>query len=48
MRNQTAAVFPTVIYRYKGDAGLDFMVTEERDENILMLSLLQEIGKRNG
>eukprot|EP00981_Chlorochromonas_danica_P003300 scaffold642_cov166-Ochromonas_danica.AAC.17 len=36
------------MYRYKSDAGLDFMVKKDRDEIILMLSLLQEIAKRTG
>lgn len=48
MRNQTAAASPTAMYRYKSDSGLDFMVKEERDEIILMLSLLQEVAKRTG
>lgn len=48
MRNLTAAVSRTTMYRYKSEAGLDFMVKEERSEIILMLSLLQEIAKRTG
>ena len=32
--------------RYKLEAGLDFMVKEERSEIILMLSILQEIAEK--
>jgi hypothetical protein len=48
LRNQTAAATSTTMYRYKSDAGLDFMVKDERDEIILMLSLLQEVAKKTG
>ena len=48
LRNQTAAATSTTMYRYKSEAGLDFMVKEERDEIILMLSLLQEVATRTG
>jgi hypothetical protein len=46
LRNQTAAATSTTMYRYKSEAGLDFMVKEERDEIILMLSLLQQVATR--
>lgn len=48
LRNQTAAATSTTMYRYKSEAGLDFMVKEERDEIILMLSLLQEVATKTG
>jgi hypothetical protein len=48
MRNQRVASDSTTMYRYKSDAGLNFLVKEERYEIILMLSLLQEVAKRTG
>lgn len=41
MTNQCSASEPTVFYRYKSQAGLDFMVFNHRAEILRMLSLLQ-------
>jgi hypothetical protein len=41
MNNQSSASEASVFYRYKSDAGLDFMVPTQRAEIIRMLSLLQ-------
>ena len=48
LKNHVIATEPTIMYRYKSDDGLDFMVKKERDEIILMLSLLQEVAKKTG
>ena len=48
MKNRTSAVSPTTMFRYKNSSGLDFMVKQERDEIIFMLSLLQQIAKGRG
>ena len=48
LRNQTAASTSTTMYRYKSEAGLDFMEKKERNEIILMLSLLQEVAMTTG
>jgi len=48
LRNQTAASTSTSMYRYKSKAGLDFMKKNERNEIILMLSLLQEVATITG
>lgn len=41
MNNQSSASESSEFYRYKSDAGLDFMVSAQRVEVIRMLSLLQ-------
>lgn len=48
LKHRVIAAEPTTMYRYKSDDGLDFMVKEEREEIILMLSLLQEVAKKTG
>jgi hypothetical protein len=48
LKHHAIAAEPTTMYRYKSVAGLDFMVKKERDEIILMLSLLQEVAKKTG
>eukprot|EP01033_Poteriospumella_lacustris_P015653 gene15653-11202_t len=48
LQHHVIATEPTIIYRYKSDDGLDFMVKKERDEIILMVSLLQEVAKKTG
>jgi hypothetical protein len=34
------------MYRYKSETGLDFMVKRDRDKIIMMLSLLQEVARK--
>eukprot|EP00597_Dinobryon_sp_UTEXLB2267_P003182 CAMPEP_0170073738 /NCGR_PEP_ID=MMETSP0019_2-20121128/11129_1 /TAXON_ID=98059 /ORGANISM="Dinobryon sp., Strain UTEXLB2267" /LENGTH=437 /DNA_ID=CAMNT_0010283515 /DNA_START=55 /DNA_END=1368 /DNA_ORIENTATION=- len=48
LENQTCATSNTTMYRYKSEMGLDFMLKEDRNEIILMLSLLQEVALSTG
>lgn len=48
MMNQMAAASQTTMYRYKSDSGLNFMLKDDRDEIILMFSLLQQVATNAG
>jgi len=48
LENQTCATSNTTMYRYKSEMGLDFMLKKDRNEIVLMLSLLQEIALSTG
>jgi hypothetical protein len=47
MMSQVPADSPTTMYRYKSETGLDFLNKYDREEIILILSLLQQIVATN-